>query len=335
MRPLFHPQLINDPFGDPGVYVDSLFARRALLFDLGTLEPLAPRKILRISHVFVSHTHMDHFAGFDRILRTFLHHDKTLHLFGPPAFIDQVEHKLAAYTWNLVHNYPTDFTLTATEIHPDGRSRSVRFRCRAAFHREGDVTAQFSNGIILDEETFRVRAVTLDHAIPCLAFALEEKMHINVWKPRLKEMGLPSGPWLGELKRAVALEAPDDLPFRVWWREGGVIRDQQIPLGLLKERILSVTQGQKISYVVDAVYHEENARRIVNLARGSDLLFIETPFLEADARIAVERYHLTAWQAGRLAREAQVKRLIPFHFSQRYSGEEERLREEAQEAFSS
>ena len=26
-------------------------------------QALPPRKLLRISHVFVSHTHMDHFAG--------------------------------------------------------------------------------------------------------------------------------------------------------------------------------------------------------------------------------------------------------------------------------
>jgi len=116
MRPLFHPQLVNDPFGDPALYVDCLFEKRALLFDLGDIRRLAPRKILRLSHIFVSHAHMDHFMGFDWLLRISLGREKAMHLFGPARFLEQVEHKLAAYTWNLVANYSTDFTLTVTEV---------------------------------------------------------------------------------------------------------------------------------------------------------------------------------------------------------------------------
>jgi ribonuclease Z len=335
VRPIFHPALVNGPFGDPALYVDSLFERRALLFDLGDLAPLASRKILRVTHAFVTHAHMDHFVGFDRVLRTCLHQDKTLQLFGPPPFIDQVEHKLAAYTWNLVRGYPNELVVGVTEVHPDGRGRQAAFRSRAAFRREAVETVSLTDGILLDEDTLRVRAAVLDHRIPCLAFALEEKAHVNVWKARLDEMNLPSGPWLSELKRAVLEGAPDERPFRVWWREGATVIEKQVPLGHLKERLLSMTPGQKIGYVVDAVYHEENARRIVDLVRGADLLFIETPFLQEDLEVAAQKAHLTAHQAGLLAREARVKRLHPFHFSPRYLDREERLRQEARAALAS
>jgi ribonuclease Z len=333
MRPLFHPRLVNDPFGDPGVHVECLFERRSLLFDLGDIRALPARKLLRVQDVFVSHAHMDHFMGFDWLLRLVLGRERRLRMHGPPGFVAQVEHRLAAYTWNLVSRYETDFTIEAVELHPDDSALRACFRCRAGFAREQATRDTLAGGVLLEEEGFRVRAVFLDHLTPCLAFALEEKDHINVWKNELDRMGLPTGPWLQDLKRAARRNLPDDTPIPVRWRdrEGG--HERIVPLGELKTRVLRSVPGQKIAYVTDAVYHEANARAIVELARDADVLFIETPFLDRDAERAAARYHLTARQAGSLARAAGVRNMVPFHFSPVYHDQGETLRAELESAF--
>ncbi len=179
---------------------------------------------------------------------------------------------------------------------------------------------------LLDEDEFRIDSVVLDHGTPCLAFAFEEKLRVNVWSEGLKLLRLPVGPWLSDAKQAVRRGAPDDSKI--------VIRhDQSIPLGVLKQHALRTARGQKIAYVVDAAYHETNINRIVALARGADQLFMEAPFLEMDAEVAAQRRHLTARQAGGIAKRAGVSRLVPFHFSARYRDHEDRLRCEAEQAF--
>jgi ribonuclease Z len=333
MTPLFHPQPVNDPLGDPVVYIDFLFERRALLFDLGDLAALPARKLLRLTHVFVSHTHMDHFAGFDRLLRVSLGRERALTLFGPPGFIDKVGHRLASYTWNLVHNYPADFTLLAGEWRDDGTQARAQFRCQERFRHEALAPLPARDGVLLDEEDFRVRAARLDHDIPCLAYALEEKLHLNVWKNRLVELGLPTGPWLRELKQRVRRGDAEDAPVVIRWSDHAGAHERVLPLGQLKRQVLQIVPGQKIAFVVDAVHHADNARRIVELVRGADTLFIETVFLERDAERAASRYHLTAQQAGSLARRAGVQRLVPLHFSPRYSDDPDALRREALAAF--
>ncbi|MCZ6800528.1 MAG: ribonuclease Z, partial [Nitrospirae bacterium] len=100
MTPSFSPHLVNDLFGDPGLYVEIRWSRRALLFDLGENAALGPTRLLRAEDVFVSHMHMDHFIGFDRLIRVALGRGKHIRLYGPPGLIDNVTGKLRGYTWN-------------------------------------------------------------------------------------------------------------------------------------------------------------------------------------------------------------------------------------------
>ena len=76
-----------------------------------------------------------------------------------------------------------------------------------------------------------------------------------------------------------------------------------------------------------------NVARVTRLARGADVFFCEAPFLEEDLEQATRRYHLTAAQAGALARAAAVRRLQVFHFSPRYEGRYGEIIAEAQAEF--
>jgi ribonuclease Z len=331
MRPLLHPALLNGRSGDPAVYVETLFERRAILFDLGDIAALSPRKIHRLDQVFVSHTHIDHFVGFDRLLRVLVGREKTLKLYGPGGFVGHVHHKLQGYRWNLVDRYLCDLVFVVTEIDSSLATRTVRFRLKNGFGEEEIGAGRIADAVIHSEPGFRVSTALLEHRTPCLAFAIEEDIHVNVWKNRLAELGLPVGPWLRELKRAVIENRPDDQPIRIGPRAGG--QDLQMRLGALRS-VVTVTPGQKIAYVTDAADTAANREAIIKLARGADLLFIEAAFAEADAELAAERAHLTTAAAGRLARQAGARRIEPFHFSPRYAGEEERMLAEVVAAFS-
>lgn len=328
VRPIFRTELVNDPFGDPGLFVDFKFEKRALLFDLGDLTALPPKKMLRISDVFVSHTHMDHFFGFDRLLRICLGRHKGIRLYGPPGMAAQVGHKLAAYTWNLVENYPGDFVIDVWEVHPDGQARGARLRCHQHFQSEPLEAKPLHDGVLLDEPAFRVRAAFLDHGTPCLGFAVEEKIHVNVLKNRLSGLGLAVGPWLKDLKQAVLCNAPDETPVHARWLDSNGEHQREFTLVALKEAVLRLVPGEKICYVTDVAFHQDNVQRITSLAAGAAQLFIECVFLDQDADHAARKHHLTARQAGRIAREAGAKRVIPFHFSPRYADREAALREE-------
>ena len=87
MKPTFHHRAINSPFDDPCVYVRALREKRALLFDLGHTNRLKPADIQKITDVFVTHTHIDHFIGFDTLLRALLRRETPLRIFGPPNII--------------------------------------------------------------------------------------------------------------------------------------------------------------------------------------------------------------------------------------------------------
>ncbi len=330
MRPSIHPRLINGPFDDPGLYIPIVFEHRAMIFDLGDISCLSARDLLKISHAFITHTHMDHFIGFDRLLRTMLGRDKTLSLFGPEGFIKNVEGKLAGYSWNLVEKYNYPLALQVTEV----TSQSIimrRYRCSDKFSPTDETVEQPFDGILFELPGFKVSAAILDHGIPCLGYAIKENFHVNILKDGLKKLGLEPGPWLTEFKQALYRRSDPDSKFTL--PAGTGKKAGAVPLGELAAKIALITPGQKITYITDVLYSQSNRSKIVELARASDHLYIEAPFLDTHKHLAAEKQHLTAVQAGQLAAAAGVKQFTVFHFSPRYTGEEQALRNEARLAY--
>ncbi len=332
MRPTFHPRLVNGPFDDPILFVPFIFEKRALLFDLGEIQSLDARDALKLSHIFISHTHIDHFIGFDRLLRLFLGRDKTLHLFGPAGIHRHVEGKLAGYSWNLVENYMNRFILHVTEVTASVMTTRT-YHCKNRFiPADPPATAPFA-GTLLSETALSVSAEILDHDIPCLGFSLAERFHVNIMKDRLAAIGLPVGPWLGRFKQALFEDRDPDTPIAVPVVGGDHPETRRFRLKDLAAEIAVITPGQKITYITDAVWSPANREKILRLAEGADQLFIEAAFLSADGEMAEKKRHLTARQAGELAGEARVRQFAVFHFSPRYTDREQALIDEAAAAY--
>ena len=323
MKTTFRPRLLNGQTGDPALLVSLRWQGRALLVDLGRIDRTPAATLLPIEAVFVSHTHMDHFMGFDQLLRLFLARDATLRLYGPAGLADCVAGKLAGYTWNLTDEYA--FALEVTEIGAR-QTTSWRFAARQRFAREPLGPPRPFTGVVVADPVFTVEAAPLDHKIVSMAYAMTERTHLNVRPEALAAAGLEPGPWLNALKQAIRTGAPDDTPIQV-------TPGDRRPLGALSAELITVTPGQKVAYVVDTLFSPANAAAIVRLAAGADLFFCEAPFLEEDLEQAARRYHLTARQAGALGRAAGVRRLQVFHFSPRYEGRYGEIVAEAQAEF--
>ncbi|KPK45151.1 MAG: hypothetical protein AMK74_04060 [Nitrospira bacterium SM23_35] len=320
MKPSFMHRMVNTPFDDPGLFVRIFREKRALLFDAGDISRLKSGDLQKITDVFITHTHIDHFIGFDTLVRALLRRSVPLHVYGPANIDDCIEGKLKGYTWNLITEYPLKIEVYGI----DGNTI-----CHSSFHAENRFQRRIHrirkmSGVLFREPLFTVKALQLDHQIPCLAYSLEEDFHININKALLREMALPVGPWLSELKDAIRVRMPGNTEF--------VVSGRQYRLDEL-QAIATITKGQKISYVTDVSLTDDNIRRIIEFVRDSDTLYCEAYFMDKDIDMARKRFHLTAKITGSIARRAGVKHLVVMHFSPRYRNLPESPGEEAMREF--
>ncbi len=180
-----------------------------------------------------------------------------------------------------------------------------RLRHATSYWDNAEIVAAPVDGASTEIETTagRLTALPLRHSLPTYGYRLVEPDTRRMLPERLAEHGI-SGPQVGELQRTGRLG----------------------PVTL--EQVSVVRPGQSFAFIMDTGLCDN----VHALAAGVDLLVIESTFLTEDAEMAALVGHLTAAQAGAVARAAGVRRLVLTHFSQRYA-DASRFADEAGQEF--
>ncbi len=164
-------------------------------------------------------------------------------------------------------------------------------------------------GVILEDETFEVVAFPVSHRGPSLGYLFCEKPRRPFLNERAETLGVPRGPERRELVAGKSVTLSD----------GRVIHPDDV---LGPER-----PGARLAHVGDAG-RTDNIKEAV---READMLVIEATYLRREGDMARRFAHLTAAQAARLARDAEIHRLVLTHISRRYR--EAEILDEAQSVF--
>lgn len=305
------------------VEVDSGQSVERLLFDCGDgcLSEVPFADLQAIDHLFFSHFHMDHVAGFDAFFRgTFNRATRPNRVWGPPQTVDIMQHRFRGFVWNLHETMAG--TWQVSEIHPD-EIHTARFELPEAFAVRHDEGTRSYERVACEGTGYVVEALTMDHKTPSLAYIVRERARWNVEVSRLAALGLRPGPWLKELK--------DEASGAETVTVDGVVRSKDE----LRKALLVETPGDAIAYLTDFLLDDAAMERLSVALRGCRAVVCEGQYRHADVELARRNYHMTTVQAATLAQRAQVGELVLMHVSDRYQREEwgETLRE-AREIFS-
>jgi ribonuclease Z len=299
--------LVNGIFGDPLLHLRFHYRKRSVLFDLGEGHRLPARLAHQVTDVFISHAHIDHISGFLWLMRSRIGDFPSCRLFGPPGLTKHIAGLMHGIHWDRIGEGGPRFEVM--ELHND---RLVGYELQAGKVGPESLTSRPApGGLLLDDPDFKVWAVSLVHgAIPVLAYRLEQASKFNVRKERLRACHLSPGPWLGELKRTMAI---GDLQAAIRLPDSSIVA-----AGSLAPDLLLITPARALVYATDCSDSETNRQKLSGLARGAHTFFCEAAFLVADREYAEKSGHLTTHACGAIGQAAGVDQLVPFHFSRRY-----------------
>ncbi|HZG88486.1 ribonuclease Z [Paenibacillus sp.] len=242
-------------------------------------SPIKPGKI---EFLFLTHLHGDHSYGVPGLLssRSYQGGETPLTIFGPPGTRHFVE--------------------TVLEVSGTHLEYEVRIE-------------EIGEGVVFEDEQFRVTAAKLEHRIESYGFRIEEKdVPGALDSARLAREGVPAGPLYAKLKRGESVTLPD----------GRTIDGAKYVGAPQRGRIVAIFGDTR------------PCPSELALAQGADVLVHEATYMHERADNAHRYFHTTATQAAELAVRAGVGALVMTHLSSRYQDESvHHLLEEARAIF--
>lgn len=131
--------------------------------------------IMKISKIFITHWHADHFSGLLGLIQTLEMEGREhpLYIYGPPRTEEFTERVLDT----------------------------------GYFSRSYDIFAEdLVEGDVIAGEGYEVRPFEVDHSVNAFGYVFEEESSKKANKQKMKELGLESSPKIGKLKNGEAIE---------------------------------------------------------------------------------------------------------------------------------
>ncbi|MFH1439005.1 MAG: ribonuclease Z [Candidatus Woesearchaeota archaeon] len=153
--------------------------------------------------------------------------------------------------------------------------------------------------IIFENRDYKIEAVNVKHGISCLAYSFIEKDFRKINMAKAAKFGLKEGPMIGKLQRG-----------------------QQISVkgkNIMPDDISKMIKGRKVVFVLDTT----TCKSCIDISKEADILIMESVYATKLDEKAEKYRHMTAQQAAQIAHQADAKKLILTHFSQRYKTTEE------------
>lgn len=226
--------------------------------------------------VFITHMHADHCVGLLGLLQTMSlqGREKPLHLYGQPVLKEFILQNMRLINFHLT------FEVIIEPI--------------------------VKEGVVVEENEYRVSCCEANHSVPALSYCLEEYDRPGIFDvQKARSLAVPEGELYGRLQRG------EDVLI-----DGRVVHSTDV--------VGSPRKGRKIGISGDT----RPGEKLVDFFKGCDVLVFESTYGLDMKDKAVDHWHSTAAEAAQLAKMSGTKMLFLTHFSARYE-ETEKLVSEA------